>query len=157
MLDREEFMSRAFDADAIIERLKERLKVKSDKEFAKKIGVSQSTLSSWRSRQSIPLTYIIGLAKALKVSTDWIFFGEPIQIKVEASEMDEAVMRICIIAVLNENMGDKIKQVEMAEKMLVYYSMMRKVVSTIKKVDSMTDEKTMEFIDTLVKKLQEDE
>lgn len=156
MLDREEFMSRAFDADAIIERLKERFKVKSDKEFAQRIGVSQSTLSSWRSRQSIPLTYIIGIAKALKVSTDWIFFGEPIQIKVEASEMDEAVMRICIIAVLNEAIGDQVKQIEMAEKMLVYYSMMRKMVSTLKKVDGITDDKMMEIIENFLDKFKED-
>lgn len=156
MLDREEFMSRAFDADAIIERLKERMKVTSDKEFAQKMGVSQSTLSSWRSRQSIPLTYIIAIAKALKVSTDWIFFGEPIQIKVEASEMDEAVMRICIIAVLNEVLADKVRQIEMAEKILHYYSMMRKMVSTLKTIDGISDEKMIEVIDKFLNKFNED-
>jgi len=63
------------EAAAVIDRMKMAVRVKTDTELATKIGVSKTTVASWRSRNSIPLFECVGVAEDAQVSLDWLIFG----------------------------------------------------------------------------------
>ncbi len=60
----------------IIKRLKIALGIKTDKELAEKIGITQNTLSSWKKRQEILITKILNIIPTNE-SLDWIINGIP--------------------------------------------------------------------------------
>jgi hypothetical protein len=62
------------NAKEIIERIKTSFSIKSDRELAEYLGVNQSTISTWRSRDSLDHNLII--AKCKKVNLHWLFTGE---------------------------------------------------------------------------------
>ncbi len=58
----------------VIDRLKMALKVKTDTELAKHLGVNQSTISVWKTRKSINWDLII--TKCKDINIDWLLTGE---------------------------------------------------------------------------------
>lgn len=62
------------NAKEIIDRLKLALKLKTDTELAKYLGISQSTVSTWKSRNS--LDYELVIAKCKHVNLHWLLTGE---------------------------------------------------------------------------------
>ena len=60
----------------VLGRLRASLGVSSDKELARELGISPSTLSSWRQRDAIPYSFCVEYARAKGVSLDWLIFGD---------------------------------------------------------------------------------
>ncbi len=58
----------------IIDRLKMALKLETDTELAKYLGVNQSTVSAWKLRKSINWDLII--TKCKDINLDWLLTGE---------------------------------------------------------------------------------
>lgn len=63
------------DATAVLLRIGTLVDARSDRALAGRIGVPTSTIASWKSRNSIPLSYLIELSKRHEVSLDWLVFG----------------------------------------------------------------------------------
>lgn len=61
--------------DAILSRMKLATEAKSDTAFAKLLGLSQSSVSGAKERQSIPPAWAIQIAEKYAVSIDWLMFG----------------------------------------------------------------------------------
>ncbi len=59
----------------IIERLREAYGAANETDLARAMGVPQSTLSSWKSRGSIPISALLVQAGKLDISLDWLIRG----------------------------------------------------------------------------------
>ena len=68
------------NAIQIIERLKEKLHLKYDKELCKALDIKQNTLSTWKKRDSLDFNKIIAICESETINLDYIFFG------IESSE-----------------------------------------------------------------------
>lgn len=77
----------------IIERLKEKLKLKTDKELYELMGVSQGVFSNWKSRNTIPYQEITTICFSKNINMKYILTGNEDEILEE-----------------NENFKDKIIQ-----------------------------------------------
>lgn len=62
-------------ADEIIERLRDLAGVQKDVDLAAWLEVSKSTLSSWRSRGSVPIEISLRIADKCGVTLDWLVRG----------------------------------------------------------------------------------
>ena len=60
----------------ILKRMKIVYNAKSFKELAQKLGVSESTIDSWRNRNSIPEKYILNTLHTQGINKDWLLTGE---------------------------------------------------------------------------------
>ena len=68
------------NAIQIIERLKEKLHLKYDKDLCKSLDIKQNTLSTWKKRDSLDFNKIIAICESETINLDYIFFG------IESSE-----------------------------------------------------------------------
>ena len=64
-----------YGADAVIDRLKQALRVQSDVELATALQVNKSTVSTWRSRGRVPYPEVVKVAVEHRVSIDWMLTG----------------------------------------------------------------------------------
>ncbi len=62
--------------EAILERLKSASDAKNDAELADKLGLKRSSVSTAKTRQMIPSSWIINAANLFSVSSDWLIFGD---------------------------------------------------------------------------------
>ena len=62
------------NANKILDRLRSALKLSSDAKMADYLGVKPSTISSWRSRDS--LDYDLIFSKCVDMNANWVLFGE---------------------------------------------------------------------------------
>ncbi len=60
----------------ILERIKAHLKLKSDKEIAKILNMSYSSLANHKLRNSIPYNYLHHFCTINNISMDWLFYGK---------------------------------------------------------------------------------
>lgn len=84
----------------IIEREKEALAINSDADFARMIGILPSTLTNWRSKNTLNVPLL--LSKCLNISIDWLING--IEKQMIAPENSEQISgkqtdqyRICLV------------------------------------------------------------
>jgi predicted nucleic acid-binding Zn-ribbon protein len=75
------------NAIKIIERLKVLFKVKTDTELALRLGVAQSTLASWKKRDSID--YALVIAKCDDGDLNWLFRGDSMEMPQEELEVTQ--------------------------------------------------------------------
>ena len=62
-----------FDVEEVLNRLKNKFNLKSDKELAELLEVTNKTLSGWKIRNSLDFKKILNLAKKENLSLDFIF------------------------------------------------------------------------------------
>lgn len=62
-------------ASEIIDRLKKAVSAENDAELARLLGVSRTTLSNWRARNSVPMARLRPLCKEFAVPLDYLFSG----------------------------------------------------------------------------------
>ncbi len=67
-----------FDVPAILDRAKQVLKIEHDQRLAKLLGVSRTTLASWKRRNSIPAKHLaeVMLYSGDGISFDWLLTGK---------------------------------------------------------------------------------
>ena len=63
------------DADMILNRLREGMDAKSDSDLARKLGVSQQSISSARTKERVPNSWVRVAAERFNLSADWLLFG----------------------------------------------------------------------------------
>lgn len=63
-------------AESIFERAKLALGVKTNKELAERLGQAESSVSGWKSRDAIPIDYLLIISKLSNVPVDWILRGD---------------------------------------------------------------------------------
>jgi len=63
------------DVSIILNRLKNKFNLKSDKELAELLKVTNKTLAGWKIRNSLDFKKILNLAKRKNLSLDFIFLG----------------------------------------------------------------------------------
>ena len=76
----------------IIERLKIGLELSSDNALADTLGVSKTTLSNWKSRNSLDFPLVFSLCE--HISLDWLLTGKGKMLKSNAQEDEEAAPKI---------------------------------------------------------------
>lgn len=76
----------------IIERLKIGLELSSDNALADSLGVSKTTLSNWKSRNSLDFPLVFSLCE--HISLDWLLTGKGKMLKSNAQEDEEAAPKI---------------------------------------------------------------
>jgi len=64
-----------FNVEEVLNRLKNKFNLKSDKELAELLEITNKTLSGWKIRNSLDFRKILNLAKKENLSLDFIFFG----------------------------------------------------------------------------------
>lgn len=63
------------DVVNIVDRMKLALDLKSSKELAKYLGVSDSSISNWIRRNTVPYAECVQITKRNNISMDWLLFG----------------------------------------------------------------------------------
>lgn len=76
------------DVDARMARIRQALNLDSDSKLAKVLGLSQKAVSSARTRQQLPSSWIVQIADRFGISADWILFGEGPMKRGEESRKD---------------------------------------------------------------------
>ena len=61
--------------EELIERLKKSLKLHRDKDLTTILNVKQSTISTWKSRNTIDYRMIIDICKSRNINLEYIFYG----------------------------------------------------------------------------------
>lgn len=61
--------------DMILDRLREGMAAKSDSELARKLGISQQSISSARTKDRVPDSWVRAAAERFHLSADWLLFG----------------------------------------------------------------------------------
>jgi len=64
-----------YGADAVIDRLKQAMRVQADVDLAAALKVNKSTVSTWRSRGRVPYQEVVKVAVDRGVSIDWMLTG----------------------------------------------------------------------------------
>lgn len=60
----------------VLRRLKSVVGAENDHQLARKIGIAQTTVSTWRKRQKIPYEVCTNIARRYNKPLDWMLFGE---------------------------------------------------------------------------------
>jgi glycerophosphoryl diester phosphodiesterase len=64
------------NANNLIDRLKQELSIKKDKELCELLDIKHNTLSSWRKRDSIDFNKVIAICESKGLDLNFIFFDE---------------------------------------------------------------------------------
>lgn len=83
---------KTFSSKEIIERLKIGMELSSDNALADTLGVSKTTLSNWKSRNSLDFPLVFSLCE--HISLDWLLTGKGKMLKSNAQEDEEAAPKI---------------------------------------------------------------
>lgn len=75
---------RKSNIEAVLQRLKEVLGAKSDSALAKALETTPQTLSSWKTRGSVPYAICVEISESHNVSLDWLIRG--VTYRVEETE-----------------------------------------------------------------------
>ncbi len=62
--------------DPILNRIKQVLRVNTDREMTEKWGIKYSTLDTWKSRDKIPSKRLKEFAQNESISLDWVLYGD---------------------------------------------------------------------------------
>ena len=68
-------MKEATSPEMILNRLREGMEARSDSELARKLGISQQSISSARTKDRVPDSWIRAAAERFYLSADWLLFG----------------------------------------------------------------------------------
>jgi hypothetical protein len=71
------------EAETIIGRLKETLRVKSDGQLANYLGISRQNIGAARKRDDVPTGWIYKVAELTGCSMDWLRFGQGAKFRVQ--------------------------------------------------------------------------
>lgn len=64
------------DVTSVLERLAQTLGSRTGSQLAEALGVSPQTISSWKSRESVPYAQCVSIASEWGISLDWLLTGE---------------------------------------------------------------------------------
>ncbi|MFK0092271.1 helix-turn-helix domain-containing protein [Pseudomonas sp. NPDC090592] len=64
---------------AVLTRLKHLTGAQSDADLSRALSISPQTLSSWKTRDSIPYSLCVDIARQHACSLDWLLLGDPQQ------------------------------------------------------------------------------
>ncbi|MDH1341530.1 helix-turn-helix domain-containing protein [Ectopseudomonas oleovorans] len=73
---------------SVLERLALVLETKTGNQLAERLGVSPQTISSWKSRESVPYAQCVDVAGEKGVSLDWLLTGEGPMHRGEAGQVE---------------------------------------------------------------------
>lgn len=68
-------MKESTSPDMVLNRLREGMAAKSDSELARKLGISQQSISSARTKDRVPDSWVRAAAERFRLSADWLLFG----------------------------------------------------------------------------------
>ncbi|UQZ87882.1 hypothetical protein C4J81_01070 [Deltaproteobacteria bacterium Smac51] len=71
--------------EEILGRIKYASGAKSDAELAEKLGLQRSSISTAKSRQMVPSSWIINTSNLFNFSSDWLIYGDKREIFVDSS------------------------------------------------------------------------
>lgn len=80
------------DAGGVLDRFKDALELRTDTDLASILGVSKSTLSNWRSRNSIPLSKIRVACRKYGVPMDYLLTGNVIYDRNKSAIIDTEIL-----------------------------------------------------------------
>ena len=80
----EESTNKGVNSIIILDRIKELMNIKTDLELAKYLGISQNTIYSWKSRDSVDVWVIF--QRLPKLDWNYIFYGEGFNSMIEENE-----------------------------------------------------------------------
>jgi DNA-binding transcriptional regulator YiaG len=84
-------------ADAVLERMKEVAKLKSDSELANWLHISRSAISKWRKRNAVPYAEAVMLALLNHSSLDYILTGRNPDSEPQRQQLDRAIIRAALL------------------------------------------------------------
>ncbi len=74
------------DKIAVIQRIKDALKISSDAELANRLGIKRSTLSNWKARNTIDFDVVF--SKCESINADWLLTGKGPMLRDEEPSED---------------------------------------------------------------------
>lgn len=75
-----------FYADAVLERMRKIYEFSSNRELAAYFSISDTTISNWKTRNSVPLEFLLRASNEKDVSLDWLIYGKEKTQALKATE-----------------------------------------------------------------------
>ena len=82
------------DLEPILERAKRHLKIKTDADLARHLGINRQELYQYKKKKSIPYKYLINFCRIESLSTDWLIFGREIPSDSESEYKEKYIKRL---------------------------------------------------------------
>ncbi len=102
------------NSNQVIDRILQLLDIDSDSELAKRLNVSKTAVSLWRSRNRVPYEKCVELSESKLASLNWLLTGEgPMFRQQEADKPDQTPAPTEDSATLDPKMTAVIKTVQM--------------------------------------------
>jgi len=109
----------------ILNRLKQVLNVKTDKELTEKLGISYSTLDTWKNRDKIPEKRLLEFSLKYQVPMDWLLTGEGEMYKGnESTPQDPFCAEIC----------DNFKKLSKEKQKYLYHKFMTELFENLQNI-----------------------
>lgn len=75
-----------FYADTVLERMRKIYEFSSNRELAAYFSISDTTISNWKTRNSVPLEFLLRASNEKDVSLDWLIYGKEKTQALKATE-----------------------------------------------------------------------
>ena len=75
-----------FYSDAVLERMRRIYEFSSNRELAAYFSISDTTISNWKTRNSVPLEFLLRASNEKDVSLDWLIYGKEKTQALKATE-----------------------------------------------------------------------
>ena len=106
----------------ILNRLKQITNSKTDKELTQKLGISYSTLDTWKNRDKIPEKRLLEFSLKYQVPMEWLLTGEGEMYKGNQTIQNPFCAEIC----------DNFKKLPEDKQKYLYHTFMSKIYENLK-------------------------
>ena len=130
------------NSNQVIDRILQLLDIDSDSELAKRLNVSKTAVSLWRSRNRVPYEKCVELSESKLASLNWLLTGEgPMFRQQEADKPDQTPTPTEDSTTLDPKMTAVIKTVQMMplEKQQEFIAETQKRAESIKQLIEMQE------------------
>ena len=118
---------RAKNIQPILDRIRHKLRVKTDKELCEAIGIKYPTLDTWKNRDKIPDKRLEEIAKKLGVTKEWLLHGEG-DIFTSDEKGEDSIEAEVVSVRPGAGLGDNLEAVDLfstGEKILIDRSLFK--------------------------------
>lgn len=132
------------DAEAIVDRFRDLLNCETDTALGEKLGLTQSTISNWRRRNSVPLDYIVDISRRTGRTIDYLIFGDSGSIERSMiTSFDKDILGVAIPFACEASGIDRGAANTLTRQILLFYNIVRASVERDMTISDQTFERAI--------------
>jgi len=129
---------------AVIQRIKKKLDIKTDKKLTEMLGVKATTFSAWRTRNSLDFKLVLEFCRENDLDLNHIFFGEKDEL-VNREEIYISELLKAITARVMSNVSEEVSSLKATQQKILALLVKEEIQSEIKRAKHMPLAKSRNF------------